>query len=49
MKKILVLLAVLGGIAFLVQRRRQAAAAEAALWDEATKPVAGTGFASSAS
>ena len=39
MKKILLLLAVLGGIAFLVQRRRQAAAAEAALWDEATKPT----------
>ncbi len=41
MKKILLVLAVLGGIAFLVQRRRQAAAAEAALWDEATKPSTG--------
>lgn len=49
MKKILLLLAVLGGIAFLVQRRRQAAAAEAALWDEATKPVGGSGYAASAS
>lgn len=37
MKKILVILAVLGAVAFLVQRRRQAAAAEAALWDEATR------------
>jgi len=45
MKKILLLLAVLGGIAFLVQRRRQAAAAEAALWDEATKPAGGAGYA----
>ena len=33
--------AVLGAVAFLVQRRRQAAAAEAALWDEATKPTSG--------
>jgi len=44
MKKILLLLAVLGGIAFLVQRRRQAAAAEAALWDEATKPTTSGGY-----
>ena len=48
MKKILLLLAVLGGIAFLVQRRLQAAAAEAALWDEATKPTS-TGYPGPAS
>ena len=43
MKKILALLAVAGAAVFLIQRRRQAAAAEAALWDEATGRPSGAG------
>ena len=36
MKKLLVLLALAGSAFALVKKRRDAAAAEAALWDEAT-------------
>jgi len=36
MKKLIVLVAVVGGVFALVKRRKDAAAAEAKLWDEAT-------------